>query len=122
MSSLIFSLLTADRIWQVREPKLDNIACGYFEIQDQGTLSTITPVLPRECSVFERKDMFLELIRNFLKHKNIRRYTFLSSTCRSVPYLRHLSPEYVIFDQDDAEAVSHPELFLEMHEYSDASA
>lgn len=119
---MLFTLLTTDRIWQVREPRLDNVACGYFEIQENGSLSTITPVLPRESSVFERKEIFIELIGKFLSHKKIRRYTFMTSTCKSVPYLRHLTPDYVIFDQNDEEAVAHPELFIEMNEYADASA
>lgn len=121
MSSLLFSLHKNERTWQIREPRLDNVACGYFEIQEKGNTQTITPVLPRECSVFERKDLFLELIQNFLRHKKIRNYTFQTGTCRSVPYLRYLTPEQVIFEENAMEAKVFPELFMEMHQYADAS-
>ena len=82
-------------------------------------MTVLTPVLPENVSAFERKEILLGMIRNAITDEQISSYTLATNTCRVVPFLRHLSPERVIYEQNDGEALAHPELFIEMSEYAD---
>jgi UDP-galactopyranose mutase len=116
---MLFSLQTQNHIYLVEHPILTNDASEKLQVMTDGAMSILRPHLPKESSVFDRKARLLRLVREFIREENITSYRFITGTCRSIPYLRHLQPELVIFDQNDEEARIYPELFVEMSQYAD---
>lgn len=116
---MFFSLQTQNHLFFIEYPRLENCSEGRWENERTKNLTILTPVLPSGISVFERKEIFLSMLRTALHDEEITAYTLATNTCRIVPYLRHLNPEKIIFEQDEREARSHAELFCEMHEYLD---
>lgn len=115
---MLFSLHTENRSFFIENPILTD-GEPRMNRQKFGNMILVTPYLPLDCSAFERKETFIRVIRDLIHSENIQNYTFASSTCRSVPYLRQLSPRKVVYQQNDDEAWSYPELFQEMCEYAD---
>lgn len=118
-ASMFFSLHHNNQIWFVENPRFENISHSCATTEDLGHMKVMTPVLPENISAFERKEIFLGLIKDWMKEENITHYDLCTDTCRVVPYLRHLAPEKIIFEENLSEAFTHPELFLEMQEYRD---
>lgn len=118
-ASMFFSLQSQNHIFFIENPRLENCGRGRWEDERTKNMTVLTPVLPSDVSAFERKEIFLEMIRSALSDEKIDSYTFATNTCKVVPYLRHLSPDRIIYEQDDREAITNPELFCEMNEYAD---
>ena len=116
---MFFSLQSQNHIFFIENPRLENCSQARWEDERTKNITVLTPVLPSDVSAFERKEILLEMIRTALSDEKITSYTLATNTCRVVPYLRHLNPEKILFEQDDREAITHPELFCEMHEYVD---
>lgn len=121
-ATMLFSLHTADKIFLIKNPRIECTTSGEVMKKDSGLHCTVTPVLPRESSVFEKKALLLKMIRDLIIDEDIREYSISTFTCRAVPYIRHLNPTDIEYFQNDLEAVIHPELFLEMNEYAESES
>jgi hypothetical protein len=115
---MLFSLHTANKIFLIKNPRIQDIEEGVLTKAHSGLHCTVTPLVPKESSVFEKKVLLLKMIQDLIVEEDIRDYTISTFTCRAVPYIRHLSPVDIEYFQNDLEAVIHPELFLEMNEYA----
>jgi hypothetical protein len=116
---MLFSLHSDNRTWSVEYPRLNSDGISTLLKLSTESFCRIVPILPREESVFERKKILVQMIRDLIIREDIRDYTFSTSTCLSVPYLRNLTPEEIHYEPDLAEVAIHPELFLEMNEYAE---
>lgn len=116
---MFFSLQSQNHIFFIENPRLENVTKARWEDERTKNMTVLTPVLPSDVSAFERKEILLGMIRTALSDEKINSYTLATNTCRVVPYLRHLSPDRIIYEQNDSEAFTHPELFCEMSEYAD---
>jgi hypothetical protein len=112
---MLFSLHAKNRTYFIHHPVLVPCEAPHLFVQS----NVLTPKLPSDCSVFDRKVQLLKLLKDFITENDLHSYLFVTRTCRSVPYLRHLQPARVIYEQNDDEAGRYPELFLEMSEYAD---
>jgi len=116
---MFFSLHSQNHIFFIENPRLENCAKSRWEDERTHNMTILTPVLPADLSAFERKEILLGMIKTAITEEGIATYTFATNTCRVVPYLRYLNPDKVFYEQNDREANTHPELFIEMHEYAD---
>ncbi len=116
---MFFSLHHKNQIWFVENPRLENASDSHFTTEDLGNMKVMTPFLPENISVFERKEILTKLIKDFIAEEEIAHYDLATDTVRVVPYLRHLNPDKILFEENLSEAFTHPELFLEMQEYRD---
>lgn len=116
---MFFSLQSRNHIFFIENPRFENVPSGRWEDERTKNMTVLTPVLPENISAFERREILLGMIKDAISDEQISSYTFATNTCRVVPFLRHLSPERVIYEQNDTEAVTNPELFIEMSEYAD---
>lgn len=116
---MFFSLHHNSQIWFVENPRLGSASHSHFETEDLGNMKVLTPVLPENTSAFERKSIFLNLIKDWMNEEKITHYDLCTDTCRVVPFLRHLNPEKIMYQENISEAFTHPELFIEMQEYRD---
>jgi hypothetical protein len=116
---MLFSLHTANKIFLIKNPRVENVEKSSVTKSYSGLHCTVTPVLPQESSVFQKKAVLLKMIQDLILEEDIRNYSISTFTCRAVPYIRHLSPVEIEYFQNDLEAVIHPELFIEMNEYAD---
>lgn len=119
-ATMLFSLHTANKIFLIKNPRIENTSEAHARKSGSGLHCTVTPVLPQETSVFEKKSLLLKMIKDLILEEDIRDYSISTFTCRAVPYIRHLTPVDIEYFQNDLEAVIHPELFLEMNEYAES--
>lgn len=117
---MLFSLHTANKIFLIKNPRIEATEDAHVTKRCSGLHCSVTPVLPKESSVFEKKTILMKMIKDLILEEDIRDYTISTFTCRAVPYIRQLSPLDIEYFQNDLEAVIHPELFIEMNEYADA--
>ena len=116
---MFFSLQSQKQIYFIENPRLENCTRARWEDERTSNVTVLTAVLPDSISAFERKETLLGMIREALREEKIESYIFATNTGRVVPFLRHLSPDKIIYEQNDYEAFTHPELFCEMNEYAD---
>ena len=116
---MLFSLHTANKIFLIKNPRVENTEKASVTKTNSGLHCTVIPVLPKESSVFQKKSILLKMIQDLIVEEDIRNYSISTLTCRAVPFIRHLSPTDIEYFQNDLEAMIHPELFIEMSEYAD---
>lgn len=90
----------------------------FFKAEDNG-IRIIQPYLPKEISVFEQKDILLNLLKELIIDENISHYTIWTDTPKAMPYVRSLSAEIIIYDCLKDYSESHMELEKELFQYAD---
>lgn len=108
------------RVYFIQSPINDvSSVPTYFMQRVQNNVSLIQPYLPGEISVFQQKDMLLQILGDLLEDEHISHYTMWTDTPRAVPYMRTLSPEVIIYDCVDNQSQKNSELEKELFEYAD---
>lgn len=107
-------------VFFVEEPLigLGQKACYLLQKHEQTEITIIQPYLPANLSVFERRDELTTLIKEFLTDESIEHYAIWADTPKSMPFIRYLNPEIIIYDCLLVDGLYH-ELEQEMLEYAD---
>lgn len=112
---------TEERVYYIEEAKSILGADGTYHLKENedGNFS-FTPYLPKESSVFERKDILLGMLRELLFDEGIHEYEILTRTPQAMPFLRTLSPSRIVYVPTAGLGLKHPELEAELLEYTDS--
>lgn len=85
---------------------------------DEGVIEVV-PYLPREISVFEKKEMMISIIKELIVDENLYDYDVRTNSPMAMPYLRTLSPVSIVYSPLAGLSEVHPELHRELLEYAD---
>jgi UDP-galactopyranose mutase len=91
----------------------------YFLKKEDNGITIIKPYLPRDFSVFDKKHLLLNLLKEMILDENITHYTIWTDTPKAMPLIRSLSAEIIIYDCLNDYSASHLELEKELFQYAD---
>lgn len=109
------------RVYFIESPILSESGENTYYIQDDASgVRIVKPYLSKESSVFEQKKALLELIKDMMKDEHIFHYSMWTDTPVAMAFIRHLSPDHIVYDCLRDYSVSHPELERELLQYADS--
>ena len=91
----------------------------YFLRKNDHEVTIIQPYLPSEISVFERQEAALNLVKELIADEHLSHYTIWTDTPKSMPFIRHLNPEIIIYDCLKDYSKTNAELEHELFQYAD---
>lgn len=119
-SRIMGQLALKRRIFFIQAPIMGvSQSATYFLKKEENEVTLIQPYLPKECSIFEQKKAQLDLIKELIIEENINDYTLWTDTPRSVPFIRNLCAETIVYDRINNFSPSQNELEKELFQYAD---
>ncbi len=91
----------------------------YFLRKGDHEVTVIQPYLPGETSVFEQKEALLNILKEFIHDENITHYAIWTDTPKTMPFVRKLSADVIVYDCLSCYLQKMPELEKELFEYAD---
>lgn len=91
----------------------------YFLRKNEHQVTIVQPYLPAETSVFEQKEALLSLLKELIFDEDINIYTIWTDTPKSMPFIRNLNSEFVVYDCVKNYSALYPELEEELFQYAD---
>lgn len=91
----------------------------YFIKKNKMGVNIVQPYLPGDLSAFDQTQAMLKIINELLSDEHVDVYTFMTDTPKSMPLIRELDPEVVVYDCPKHYGNSHHELEQELFQYAD---
>lgn len=120
-SSLIFSRIAqGNSVFYFQPPIVMGGDLAAYSIEtDFHGVHVVQPYLPRDVSVFERKELFMAIINQIILNQDVHSYSVWIDTPKNVPFIRNLCPQMVIHRLDPELVGRYPELEEELKQYTD---
>lgn len=90
----------------------------FIQKNDQG-VTLVQPYLPANLSVFEQKDALTQILNEVIEDEHISNYTVWTDTPKSMPLIRPLHPEFIVYDCLVDHSKTNPELEEELFRRAD---
>jgi hypothetical protein len=91
----------------------------YFLRKNEHEVTVIQPYLPEDISVFEHKQALLNILKELIQDENICHYTIWTDTPKSMPFIRNLNSEIIIYDCLKNYSETNSDLEEELFQYAD---
>ena len=119
-STLMASFALRKRVYFIESPII-RVAkkATYFLKKNEHEVTVIQPYLPGETSLFEQKQAMQDILKELIRDENIIHYTIWTDTPKSMPYIRNLNSEIIVYDCIKNYSISRPELEQELFQYAD---
>lgn len=119
-SLLMANFALRKRVFFIQSPIIGVVKEATYHLkQNEQQVTIIQPYLPGETSVFEQKEAMLNLLKELIRDENILHYTIWTDTPKSMPFIRNLNSEIIVYDCIKNYSLTRPELEQELFQYAD---
>ena len=114
-STVVTNLAQKRRVYYIETPVTGvSTFATYFLQKNDDDITVVKPYLPGDISVFEQKALLQDILHELMEEENITHYSIWTDTPRAMPFIRDLTPEYLIYDCLVDHSQTHPALEREM--------
>ena len=118
--TLMTQFANRKRVYFIEDPIIGvSTIPTYFLKKNDHEVTIIQPYLPSETSIFDQHETSLNLVKELIADEHVSHYTIWTDTPKAMPYIRHLSPEIIVYDCLKDYSETNPELEHELFQYAD---
>jgi UDP-galactopyranose mutase len=116
---VVKDLVTKKRIYFIESPVHEVSSHPTYFIQKMSDgVNVVKPYLPANISVFDQKAMLEGILHELMEDESIHHYSIWTDTPRSMPFIRNLNPELLVYDCLVDHSQTHPSLERELFKHA----